>query len=547
MSNETELPEEDGFAVDPELLPYLLAADDDEPEETEEEPLHHSHEESDLERLRNIVRETLLAGADPELIASILDDTGEDEEAEGPEQVWEDDPEAEHQALLDEAEAEAELDVLHKELSKRTAEHQFEPTLDRVSEVLYILGDPQDAYPILHVGGTNGKTSTTRLAGALLSGFGLRCGTFSSPHLRTVRERIQVNGTPLSSREFLAAWNDVAPYIEMVDQKARDAGGAQVSYFEAVTITALAAFADIPVDVAVVEVGLGGRFDATNVVKSGVQVLTPISKDHQKYLGDTLAGIAAEKAQIIEPSGIVVSTVQDPAALEQIEARCAEVDALLRLEGRDWEVVSRQPGVGGQLISVRTPAAVYEDLFIPLHGAHQGQNAAAALVAVEAMMGGKALPAEIVEAGFLQARSPGRLEIVRRSPTVVVDAAHNPAGVEAMCLGLSEALALDYLVGVFSAMEDKAIEVMLVEAEPYMDQIVITGMQTSRGADVEELQQIAIEVFGDDRVHLEPDLVEAIDKATELMDEPTDPSLQRAVVIFGSVVLAGEAQVLFDR
>ncbi len=525
--------------IDPELIPYLLAAEEDDDESVEEVEELQETEDDDLEALRAIVRDTLLAGADPELIASIMGDEGAEEIPE--------DPEAEHKALLDEAEAEAELGVVYSELATRTNEHQFDPSLERVQEVLYILGDPQDAYPIIHVAGTNGKTSTTRLASALLSGFGLRSGTFTSPHLQSVRERIQINGEPLSAKEFLAAWRDVEPYIQLVDQKAAEAGGPQVSYFEALTITALAAFADIPVDVAVIETGLGGRWDATNVAPSGVQVITPISLEHQNYLGDSLEEIAGEKAQIIKDGGIAVVAAQEPAALAVIEARCAEVDALMRLEGRDWAVESRQSGVGGQLISVRTPAALYEDLFVPLHGAHQAQNAAAALVAVEAMMGGKALQAEVVEQGFMQARSPGRLEIVRRSPTVIVDAAHNPAGVEAMRQGLIEAFQLDYLVGVFSAMADKQIETMLVEIEPVMERIVITSMPSPRAADVDQLMEIAVDVFGEDRVSREDNLVDALDEATRLMDEPSDPSLQRAVVVFGSIMLDGAARALFDK
>lgn len=582
---------EEPRGIDPDLIPYLLAAQsgDDDAGDTDDASDDDglgdqgagsvgpgsggldASEDSDgdeLERLRKIVKETLLAGADPELIASVLgdsidgDDTDDSLDGAGVRSDlgdWATDASdesalttearqaAEREALLDEAEAEAALNVLYRDLVKRTPEHDFDPTIQRVQDVLYIVGDPQDSYPIIHVAGTNGKTSTTRLAAALLQGFGLRAGTFTSPHLMDVRERIQVNGQPLTAREFLRAWADVDPYIQLVDQKAEEAGTPRISYFEALTITALAAFADIPVDVAVIEVGLGGRFDATNVVHAGVQVITPIAIDHTRYLGDTIEQIAAEKAQIIEPNSITVVTEQDPAALAVIEARCAEVDSLMRLQGRDWHVTSRQPGVGGQLISVQTPSALYEDLFIPLHGEHQAQNAAAALVAVEAMTGGRALPAEVVEGGFLQARSPGRLEIVRTSPTVIVDAAHNPAGVLAMRAGLAEAFQLDYLVGVFSAMADKSIEAMLVEIEPAMDQIVLTALSGDRAADIELLKEIATDVFGEDRVHVQENLADAVDLAVKLMDQPTDPSLQRAVVAFGSIMLAGDVTALFRR
>lgn len=535
------------LGIDPELAPFLIAAQEDDSGEQGMVEGEADEEDLDLEQLRAIVRESLLAGADPELISAILDGDGVDD-ADEDELAWNKRPSpTPHEELVSQAEAEAKAHVLYQSLLTRTPEHDFDPTTQRVKDVLYILGDPQDAYPTIHVAGTNGKTSTTRLAAALLGAFGLRTGTFTSPHMQSVRERIQVNSTPLSASEFLDAWNDVEPYIEMVDAKASESGSPQLSYFEVLAVMAFAAFADVPVDVAVIECGLGGRFDATNVIESGVQVITPIALDHQRWLGDTIEQIAAEKAQIIRPKGVAVLASQPEEALAIITAHCKEVDALVRLEGRDWEVTDRQPGVGGQMISVRTPAAEYRDLFIPLHGEHQSQNAAAALVAVEAMMGGKALPPEVVESGFLQARSPGRLEVVRRSPAVIIDGAHNPAGVFAMRKGLSEAFQVNYLVGVFSAMSDKNIEVMLTEIEPVMDQIVITELPGERAADIEELRELAEDVFGEDRVHVAEALADAVDLAVKLSDEPADPSLQRAVVAFGSIMLAAGVAALFQQ
>ena len=572
MSNENLEPIEIPEGVDPELVPYLLAAaEEDEPGATDaaegtssdvssdvssDALSDASSEEDNLEALRTLVRETLLAGADPDLIAELMgEETSWDADAEELEAWGSGDVVQEAEAVrdglrgaaLDEAEAESAMNDLYQSLLARAPEHDFDPTLERTAQVLYILGDPQDAYPSIHVAGTNGKTSTTRLAAALLSAFDLRTGTFTSPHLESVRERIQVNGTPLTASEFLAAWRDVEPYIDLVDQKAREAGQPQISYFEALTVTALAAFADIPVDVAVVECGMGGRFDSTNVLNSGVQVITPISLDHQQWLGDTVEEITAEKAAIIKEKSIVVVAKQPAEALAVIEAKCAETDSVMRLEGVDWEVLDRTPGVGGQMVTVRTQAAVYEEMFVPLHGAHQAQNAAAALVAVEAMMGGKALSPEVVEAGFLVARSPGRLEVVRRSPTIMVDAAHNPAGVEAMRLGLLEAFPNSYLVGVFSAMGDKNIEAMLVEAEQVLEQIVLFPLPGDRAADIEELKELADDVFGEDRVHVEEELSDAIDKAVSLTDAPSDPSLQRAVVVFGSIMLVGAVTGLLRR
>ena len=529
--------------VDPDLIPYLLAAAEEDSEEDEEDTDLTPEElaAQNLEALRTIVKETLLAGADPELIAEIMGEADPDPDFADDEEGAPLDP---REAALDEAEAESAMHALYQQLLNRAPEHDFDPTLDRTKEVFYILGDPQDSYPSVHVAGTNGKTSTTRLASALLEAFGLRVGTFTSPHLESVRERIQVNGTPVSAAEFLAFWDDVAPYIDMVDAKAKEAGGPQISYFEVLTIMALAGFADVPVDVAVVECGMGGRFDSTNVLDSGVQVITPISLDHQQWLGESLPEIAGEKAAIIKDKSVVVVAKQPAEVLPVLEARCEHTDSVMRLQGRDWEVLDRTPGVGGQMVTVRTPAATYQEMFVPLHGAHQAQNAAAALVAVEAMMGGKALPPEVVEAGFLQARSPGRLEVVRRSPTVLVDAAHNPAGVAVMREALVETFPSSYLVGVFTAMADKNIEAMLVEAEQILEQLVITVLPGDRAADADQLKEIAEDVFGEDRVHLVEELPEAIDKAVELSDRPTDPSLQRAVVVFGSIYLAGAATTL---
>ncbi len=531
---------EEPAALPADLIPYLMAAEELDDEAAAKEPTETEDEQ--LEALRALVKDTLLAGADPEFVDAIL---------YGDEEGEEDADHFDHDSLLDQAELDAAnakaVGEIYAHLLSRTPEHDFDPSLKRVREVLDILGDPQQAYPSIHVAGTNGKTSTTKIAAALLHGFGLRAGSFTSPHLQDVRERIQINGEPWSQARFVAAWQDVLPYIEMVDMQAAEKQEPQISYFEALTITALAGFADEPVDVAVVETGLGGRLDATNVLDAGVCVITPISLDHQDYLGTTLAEIAAEKAAIIKDKSIVVVAEQEPQALEVILARAAETDSVVWLEGRDWQVSARQMGVGGQMLDVRTPTGTYEGLFLPLHGEHQAHNSAAALVAAEAMMGGKALPAEVVEEGFMQVRSPGRLELIRRSPSIVVDGAHNPVGVAAMVAGLEEAFHFGYTVGVFSAMQDKNIEAMLVEAEPAIDHLVLTDMGSARGASMQDLKEIADDVFGDDRVSVEEELPAAIDKATELADAPADTTITRGIIVFGSLTLVGEVTQLVGR
>lgn len=520
-------------------------------------------DEDDVETLRALILETLLNGADPSLIADLFGEDSElDLDEDGDSDMGDLDGFTgstaahgsyafdEHGKLLDEAEidaaAQAASAAIYRHLLSRTPEHDIDPTKKRVRQVLDVLGDPQDAYPSIHIAGTNGKTSTTKIAAALLSAFGLRTGSFTSPHLQDVRERIAINTKPLTPAQFVAAWEDVAPYIELIDQKNAEVGQPQISYFEALTIMAMAAFQDAPVDVAVFETGMGGRWDATNVLDSGVAVLTPIALDHEKWLGSTIEQIASEKAQIIKDKSIVVVMRQEDVVLEIIKARAKETDSIIWLEGRDFEVLERTPGVGGQLIDVRTPTGVYEDIFLPLHGKHQARNAAAALVAVESMMGGKSLLPEVLERGFISARSPGRLEVVRTSPTVVVDAAHNPAGVAALRDGLEEAFHFGYTVGVFSAMEDKNIEAMLVEIEADINQLVITEMPGERAVDLEVLKAIAIDVFGEDRVHVEKSLVDVIEKAATLSDAPTDQTITRGIVVFGSIALAGEVTALMQ-
>lgn len=537
--SESKFPE----GIDPELIPYFLAAEEEDEEESGEEEFAKSVEEEDeeaLDALRDLVRNTLLAGADPELVEAIL--SGEE---------GEDDEDEEREQLVDEAVAQAQAEAfaaeVYRSLLARTPEHDFDPSLERVRQTLDILGDPQTSYPSIHVAGTNGKTSTTRMAAALLTAFGVRTGSFTSPHLHNVRERIAVNGEALSAEDFVAAWLDVAPYIEMTDAASLAEGGPQISYFEALTIMAMAWFADVPVDASVFETGLGGRLDATNLLDAGVCVLTPISLDHQRYLGDSITEITFEKAQIIKDKSIAVVAHQKEEALEVIERRCLETDSIYRLEGRDWEVLGRVPGVGGQIIDVRTPAGVYEQIFVPLHGEHQAHNAAAALVAVEAMMGGKVLPSEIVEEGFLSVRSPGRLEVVRTSPVVVVDGAHNPASVVALRESLEESFRFNYTVGLFSAMGDKAIEEMLVEIEPDLNEIVLAPMSGDRAASMEDLQEIAVDVFGEDRVYVADDIADGIDIATRLVDAPQDATLTRGIIAFGSIQLAGQVAGLLQK
>ena len=398
-----------------DLIPYLEEADRVDDGDSVNDDQQEEVSERDL-ALEALALNSMLLGPDPSIVAELEGDYsqwGEDWEEELAERRAED---AHREALDDAAHTAAVLErveEIYQQIIARVPEHQVQPTLDRVTETLDILGDPQNSYPSVHITGTNGKTSTTRMIDALLGAFGVRTGRFTSPHLVDVRERITIEGDPISPDEFVRTWEDIAPYIEMVDRAHGETDGTKLSFFEVFTVMAFAAFADHPVDAAVIEVGMGGRWDATNVIDAGVGVIMPIAIDHEKWLGSTIREIAEEKAGIIKPGQVVIVAQQQEEALRVIEERAAQVDAIVRLEGRDYEVLDRQLGVGGQMITVRTPAAVYEDVFVPLFGDYQAGNAAAAIAAVEAFMGGRALDAKVVEAGMLSATSPGRLQVVR--------------------------------------------------------------------------------------------------------------------------------------
>ncbi len=427
-------------------------------------------------------------------------------------------------------------------LLSRWPETRLEPSLDRIRAFTELLGDPQRGYRSIHITGTNGKTSTARMIDALLRAFELRTGRFTSPHVEKMSERISIDGEPLDDDAFVRAFNDVAPLTHMVDA----AEPFPLSFFEAIVGMAYAAFADAPVDVAVVEVGMGGSWDATNVIDADVAVVTPIAIDHADYLGTTSTAIAEEKAGIIKPGSTAVLAQQTAEVTEVLLRRAAEVGATVVSEGIEFGVVDRVPAVGGQAVSLRGLRGQYDEVFLPLYGAHQAQNAATALAAVEALIGGDdPLSDEVVREAFAATTSPGRLEIIRRSPTIVLDAAHNPAGAEATAAALEDSFRFDPLIGVFGVMGDKDAEGLLAAFEPLLAHVVITQNSTARAMRADELAATAVEVFGEDRVSVVPDLADAIDQAAGLAEADTGDALSSgAVLITGSVVTVGEARLL---
>ena len=437
-------------------------------------------------------------------------------------------------------------DEVYRTILERAPEHDIDPTLDRVRDVLDLLGDPQRAFRTVHVTGTNGKTSTARMVERLLREHGLRTGRFTSPHLTRVTERISIDGEPVSDERFVEVWRDVAPYIEMVDERHLAQGGHRLSFFEVFTVMAYAAFADAPVDVAVVEVGMGGRWDATNLVDAEVAVITPIAMDHERYLGDTLVEIASEKSGIVKDGATLVLAHQTDDVEGVVLAAAAERGARVVREDVDVAVVDRQVAVGGQLVALRGLGGVYTDVFLPLYGEHQAHNALLALVATEALLtGGAALDGAVVEAAFGDVTSPGRLEVVRSSPTVLVDAAHNPAGAEALVDAVTEAFEFTRLVGVVGVMADKDPEGILAALEPLLAEVVVTQASTSRALDVDDLAEIAVDVFGEDRVHVAARLPDAIDQAVQRAESEAEHGA--GVLVTGSVLLVAEARILLGR
>jgi dihydrofolate synthase/folylpolyglutamate synthase len=405
-----------------------------------------------------------------------------------------------------------------------------------------MLGSPQLTYPTIHIGGTNGKTTTSRMIDSLLFEMGLRTGRFTSPHLESYLERIAINGQPIDAKALIFSFNDISAYFDLMDEKFEH----PISFFEAITALAFAAFAEHPIDVGVIEVGMGGQWDATNVVDADVSVIMPIGLDHTEYLGETLAEIAQTKAGIIKEGGFVVLAQQEPECAVELLKQAALVGADVAREGVEYSILSRSVAVGGQLLAIQGTKEIYTDIFIPLHGKHQASNAAAALVAVEVFFGDQDLDIEAVRAGFANVKSPGRCEVLHRDPTIIVDAAHNPHGASAIADTIQTEFTFDEVIGVFAPMGDKDVRGILLELEQVMDSIIVTANSSPRGMKVADLEKIAAEIFGIDRVFAAESVREAIDKAVKDCIRPLSEDTI-GILITGSVVTVGEARAIVRK
>jgi len=459
------------------------------------------------------------------------------------------------------AEIAALLQVEHL-LDQRWGETRLEPSTARISALMELLGSPQRSYPSIHIAGTNGKTSVARMIDALLTALDRRTGRTTSPHLQSAVERIAIDNQPITPARYVETYCEIEPFVAMVDAQSQ-AGqfgpdGPAMSKFEVVTAMAFAAFADAPVDIAIVEAGMGGRWDATNVIEAPVVVITPIGLDHTEFLGDTIAEIAAEKAGVISaPRGeyIPVDTVavigrQTPEAMEVLLANAVRAEAAVAREDSEFAVLSRHVAVGGQLLDLQGLGGVYSEIFLPLHGEHQAHNAVMALAAVEAFFGAgpqRQLDVNAVRAGFAATVSPGRLERMRNSPAVFIDAAHNPAGAQALAAALGEEFEFRFLVGVLSVLDGKDAAGILTALEPVLNMLVVTDNGSARALDVESLALRAEEVFGSDRVVRASTLPDALEVATALVEDGSEGYSGSGIVITGSVATAGAARTLFGK
>ena len=448
------------------------------------------------------------------------------------------------------------LAEVEDELNERWPETKIEPSLDRIEMLMDLLGHPERSFDVIHIAGTNGKSSTARMVDSLLRAFHRRVGLVTSPHLQRVTERIGIDGQPIHPRDYVRIWHEIKPFVEMVDAQS----DVPMSKFEVLVGLSYAAFADAPVDVAVVEVGLGGRWDATNVVNADVSVITPVGLDHTDYLGDTLAEIAGEKAGIIKPredaddpltpnENIVVIAEQDPEAMRVILQQAVDVEAGVARSGSEFAALESRIAVGGQQVNIQGLGGLYEDIFLPLHGEHQAKNAAVALAAVEAFFGASAghpLDVATVRNGFAQAISPGRLERVRTSPTTFIDAAHNPHGAKALGAALDRDFDFARLIGVLSIFADKDVTGILTALEPYLTEVVVTQNSSPRALDAYDLAETARDIFGEERVHVADNLPGAYAQAVELAEDAEVQS-GSGIIITGSVVTAGDARAMFGK
>lgn len=419
-------------------------------------------------------------------------------------------------------------------LSNRFPENKINPSLDRILMAMDLMGQPQNNFKTIHIAGTNGKTSTSRMIERLLRTLDLRTGLFISPHLIHPRERIEINGQIISETRFQEIFEEINPYLEIIDQKFVD---APMTFFEVLTAMGFLAFSDEPIDVLSLEVGMGGRWDSTNVVTPEVSVITAIGLDHQEFLGSSIKEIAFEKAGIIKENiPVVISKQVKEANLVLNEVALSKSSQTIR-EGIEFDVLERTVGVGGQQLNIATPFGNYHDLFLPLFGKFQASNAACALTAVEIFLG-KKLDLELVQDAFADFKSPARLQIVKRNPTILVDAAHNISGVQNTLEAINETFKFNNKILIIGFMKDKDIEEMLDLLKGYAQDVILTQANSTRAITAEDLNK---------KVNMIPNFSQnitwksssknALEDAVEIAKSKNNST---GIIVLGSIALAGE-------
>lgn len=434
-------------------------------------------------------------------------------------------------------------DAVYETLLSRAGERWVQPRKERTARILAFLDDPQRTYRVVHITGTNGKTSTARMIESLLRAHGLRTGLFTSPHLERFTERIMIDGEPIEDAAVADAWDEIEPFVEIVDAELDAAGQEPLTFFELLTVLAFVAVADAPVDVLVLEVGMGGEWDSTNTADGDVAVFTPIDIDHADRLGGTIAEIATVKSGIIKEGAAVVSAQQPAEAADVLRRVAAEKSATIAFEGDEFGLTDQKLAVGGQLISIRGLAGEYLEEYLPQYGAHQGHNAALAVAAVESLIGGgqQQIAADIISEGLQGATSPGRLQLLGISPTVIVDAAHNPHGAAALAQAMDDSFDFDEWGVVLGVLADKDVAGIVATLAPAAAHVFATAPDSDRANDADVIADL-VEATGR-RATVHSTLADAADAAREWAAS----SDRRAVVIAGSVVLAGEAIALSEE
>lgn len=428
---------------------------------------------------------------------------------------------------------------VYQALLTRVGEANPRPRIEPVRRLAELAGTPQLSFPIIQVAGTNGKTSTSRAIESILRAHGLRTGLFTSPHLIDFTERFQIDGEPIDGVMLESAWAELALSLEVADAELLAAGQGPITFFEALTVLAFVAFADAPVDVGIIEVGMGGEWDASNIADAEVAVFTPIGLDHVEHLGREVATIARTKSGIIKDGSTVVTARQDSDALAEIEEAARLHGAQVFALGRDFHVAEDRLAVGGRQIRLLgSTGHAYDPAFIPLFGQHQAENVALAIAAVEAFLGGeRPVPEEVLDAGLAQLTSPGRLQLIGTDPTVYVDAAHNPHGAEALVQAIMESFSFDELALVVGVLGEKDAHGLLETLAPIAHHVFVTPVDSPRSITAEELALIAESAIPDTPVEALATLPLALERARSWAEGERN----RAVLVVGSVMLAGEA------